>query len=109
MALTRSPSETFLKLVDLGLINNLKHNLIAIENFYKSLISYSNDLNKIYFHVTFDCNLDCTHCYANADSDNNDYLDVDTTIRSLYDAADLGFGFSVITGGEPLVHPKGIN
>lgn len=106
LALTDSSHETFLKLTDLGLINNLKHNLIAIENFYQNLISYSNSLNKLYLHVTFDCNLNCSHCYANANSKYSEYLDVNETIEAIYEAASLGFIFSVITGGEPLIHPK---
>lgn len=62
-------------------------------------------LNKIYLHVTWNCQLRCRHCYACADSgaqaDEMQAADIERLVRS---AAGCGFKEAVLTGGEPLIH-----
>jgi uncharacterized protein len=64
-------------------------------------------LNNLYLHVTFDCNLHCSHCYASAGSERlrAGVMPVEQIVSACSEAAALGFRQAVITGGEPLMHP----
>lgn len=79
-------------------LNNLK-------NLNQRLTSPVNGLNNLYLHVTFDCNLQCTHCYATAGPNRKEVMAVEHIERACFEAARFGFRHVVITGGEPLVHP----
>jgi uncharacterized protein len=59
-----------------------------------------------YFHVTYTCNLSCSHCYAQAGPRRSDSMPVDEIARLAHEAASAGFRKIVITGGEPLMHPQ---
>ena len=63
-------------------------------------------LNNLYLHVTFRCQLHCTHCYAHAGADGHDQPDmpVEAFVQLVREAKAAGFRQVVITGGEPLVH-----
>jgi len=63
-------------------------------------------LNNLYLHVTFDCNLDCSHCYAEAGSGRQEHMSVETIFSLCQEASRLEFRQAVITGGEPLLHPQ---
>ena len=62
------------------------------------------DLNKLYLHVTFDCPLRCSHCYASGGEAPCPELEPERLAEILQEAADLQFRSVVITGGEPLVY-----
>lgn len=59
-----------------------------------------------YLHVTYACNLSCKHCYAEAGPGISSSMSVDEVGRLGREAATAGFRKLVITGGEPLAHPK---
>lgn len=63
-------------------------------------------LNKIYIHVTFRCQLSCSHCYAQADGTGKNQKDMspESIEKLIYQAIESGFKEIVITGGEPLAH-----
>ena len=63
-------------------------------------------LNNLYLHVTFGCQLRCTHCYARADTSGGKHTEmaVGSLERLIGEAKESGFRQVVITGGEPLVH-----
>jgi uncharacterized protein len=64
-----------------------------------------DQLNKFYLHVTWNCQLSCTHCYAQADSrGQGEEMAVPGIEKLISQAAMAGFRGIVITGGEPLVH-----
>jgi uncharacterized protein len=63
----------------------------------------TSNLNNCYAHVTFDCNLRCSHCYAKG-GDSNEEMAKDDFERLLKEAVDAGFRQIVVTGGEPMVH-----
>ena len=62
--------------------------------------------NNLYLHVTFACNLRCSHCYAEAGPPRVGTLTVAQLDRAAREAARYGFRHIVVTGGEPLVHPR---
>lgn len=106
LATTGSPTETAAKLQQLGLTTNLGRAQRAMQLYQEQLTTPSQRLNNLYLHVTFACNLRCTHCYAQAGPPRKGYLSVEDTRRAGREAAELGFRHVVITGGEPLVHPQ---
>ncbi|MDR1012044.1 MAG: SPASM domain-containing protein [Opitutaceae bacterium] len=61
--------------------------------------------NNCYIHVTFDCNLRCTHCYAEAGVC-RDEMAPGRFATLAAGAAGAGFRQIVITGGEPSVHSR---
>lgn len=62
-------------------------------------------LNKLYIHITWNCQLKCSHCYASAQSDASVVeMDADQIIKMVRDARGCGFQEVVLTGGEPLLH-----
>lgn len=63
-------------------------------------------LNKIYIHVTFRCQLSCSHCYAQADESGKNQKDMppESIEKLICNAMESGFKEIVITGGEPLIH-----
>jgi uncharacterized protein len=61
--------------------------------------------NNCYIHVTFDCNLRCTHCYAEAGK-RSDEMSPEHFGKLIDEAVRAGFRQIVITGGEPSVHSR---
>jgi uncharacterized protein len=59
--------------------------------------------NNCYVHVTFDCNLRCSHCYAEG-GEHRDEMDVRNFAALTGEAVDNKFRKIIVTGGEPLVH-----
>jgi uncharacterized protein len=59
-----------------------------------------------YLHVTEGCNLRCTHCYASASPDQARAMAVPDVACLVRQVAAAGFLKTVITGGEPLIHPQ---
>ena len=106
LAATNSPTEATQKLQNIGLITNFNRTKMAMKALYKQLTSPTRGLNNLYLHVTFACNLRCTHCYAQAGTARKGAFSVDDVVRACDEAADLGFRHAVITGGEPLIHPQ---
>ena len=62
-----------------------------------------HNLNNCYLHVTFRCNLRCTHCYASA-GESDEEIDISVIRKLSEEAICLRFRQIVITGGEPLMH-----
>jgi uncharacterized protein len=60
--------------------------------------------NNLYLHVTFACQLRCTHCYAVTDQA-GPALPVADLLSLLDQAHQVEFRQLVVTGGEPLLHP----
>jgi uncharacterized protein len=106
LAATDSPPEATRKLQGLGLVTNPERTQTTLRAYYDRLTAPVQGLNNLYLHITFACNLHCTHCYAQAGPPRKGELSVDGLIRAVREAARLGFRHAVITGGEPLVHSQ---
>ena len=52
---------------------------------------------------TLRCNLRCTHCYSESDPDRRGELPLSSLTGFLEAAADLGYGYVGVSGGEPLL------
>ncbi|MBN1264819.1 MAG: TIGR04083 family peptide-modifying radical SAM enzyme [Anaerolineales bacterium] len=59
-----------------------------------------------YLHVTYSCNLSCTHCYARGGPEKSAAMGVEEIRRLVRQTAAAGFRKIVITGGEPVLHPR---
>jgi uncharacterized protein len=105
LAATDSPAEATCKLQRLGLVANSERTQSTLRAYYDRLSTPVQGLNNLYLHVTFACNLRCTHCYAQAGPPRKGELSVDVLVRAVREAR-LGFRHAVITGGEPLVHSR---
>jgi uncharacterized protein len=106
LAHTRDSVEATNRFVRLGLSNNKKRTLKAMASLQHRLLSSFKSLNNLYLHVTFDCPLRCSHCYALGGEINKGCLSIPDVQRACFEAARIGFRQVVITGGEPLVYPQ---
>lgn len=106
LAATPSPAEAAAKFQQLGLTTNVVRTTQAMQALSDSLTSSSLRLNNLYLHVTFTCPSRCSHCYAQAGPTRQGTLSVDDVARLCDEAAGQGFYKTVVTGGEPLVHPQ---
>ncbi|MDO8940251.1 MAG: radical SAM/SPASM domain-containing protein [Methylicorpusculum sp.] len=60
----------------------------------------------IQIHPTRLCNLSCLHCYSSSSPKQRGAIDVALLIRALADAAEEGYNYVSISGGEPLLYPS---
>lgn len=105
-----SISQIISKLNELGynLNNSLAYH--TIKSFKQKI--FIHELNNIYIHLTWNCNLNCSHCYAPINPSEKDgrirsfSLKSNRFIEILLEAQRLGFNKCVFTGGEPSLHPK---
>ena len=63
-------------------------------------------LHSIFIEVTSACNCRCLHCRGNYNDQCSAQLDIEDIARLLREAKILGASYAVITGGEPLLHPR---
>lgn len=58
-------------------------------------------INKVHFHITSQCNLNCKHCYI---MDNNwDDLKTEDILSAINQLGEMGLFSITLTGGEPLI------
>lgn len=67
--------------------------------------SNKSGLNNLYIHLTFNCQLNCNHCYANSIQTGSQFIDIDKIEEIVLVARKLNFHKVIFTGGEPLLHP----
>lgn len=68
--------------------------------------NHLQELNKLYLHITFDCPLRCSHCYASGGETSIPEMPVSAALDVITEAQKSLFRSVVITGGEPLVHSR---
>ena len=106
LASTGSPLVAAARFGTLGLASDTARTARAMTAMHAGLTAPTSGRNNLYLHVTFACNLRCSHCYASAGPPGGQgVLAVPDLVRACRDAAAAGFRQAVITGGEPLVHP----
>lgn len=71
----------------------------------KNLYASHRQKNNCYLHVTWGCNLRCSHCYAAA-GEKSAEMTAASFASLVAQASDQGFRQLVITGGEPTVHSR---
>ncbi|MHB8958932.1 MAG: TIGR04083 family peptide-modifying radical SAM enzyme [Candidatus Limnocylindrales bacterium] len=105
LASTDSPGAAAQRFAVLGLASDVTRTTRSMTAMFAGLTAPASGRNNVYLHVTFACNLRCTHCYASAGTPGRGVLAVPGLVRACREAAAEGFRQAVITGGEPLVHP----
>lgn len=72
------------------------------------LLQFSIDKKPvIVWNMTRRCNLRCVHCYAQSeDLSYENELDRDESLAMIDDLAEFGVPVILLSGGEPLVHPR---
>lgn len=106
LAETGSAAEAALKFQELGLTSQVDLTGQRMEEYRKILTTPGDVLGNLYLHATFTCPLSCSHCYARSGPERAESQPVDKALKICRDAARLGFRHLVITGGEPLAHPR---
>jgi uncharacterized protein len=104
---SNSPEEAVEKLARAGLVTNREVALSSLVGLQTQLKNQSQGYVNAYLHVTYACNLACSHCYAAAGAARvSESMLPGEVERLVQDAAQAGFRKVVVTGGEPLVHPQ---
>ncbi|KXA98729.1 hypothetical protein AKJ39_01065 [candidate division MSBL1 archaeon SCGC-AAA259J03] len=57
----------------------------------------------VVWNFTNACNLNCKHCYQNADRPTPDELTTEEALRAVDEMADAGLAYIAMSGGEPLI------
>ena len=94
------------RLVEMGICRSQQSAEVSLEGLRRDLQPKPGVLNNLYLHLTFRCQLNCTHCYARADAHGHQQPDmpVEAVVRLVRKAKEAGFRQVVFTGGEPLMH-----
>jgi len=107
LACSESPEEAVGKLERAGVVTRREVALGSLRALRQRLDGQSQQgLVNAYLHVTYTCNLACSHCYAQAGREKSTSMRVDEVERLGREAAAAGFRKIVITGGEPMAHPQ---
>jgi uncharacterized protein len=102
-----SPADAVDKLARAGLVTDREVALNSLVGLQTQLKNQSQGYVNAYLHVTYACNLACSHCYASAAKDRaGESMSPGDLSRLVRQAARAGFHKVVITGGEPLAHPQ---
>jgi uncharacterized protein len=105
LAVSASPAEALQKLDEAGVVTRPQMALRSLRGLRRQLDTQSKEgLVNAYIHVTYDCNLHCTHCYARAGTKKSPPMAADDVTCLVRQAAEAGFHKAVITGGEPMMH-----
>jgi len=95
------------KLEQVGVVTRREVALASLKALRARLDDQSKQgLVNAYLHVTYTCNLSCSHCYAQAGPNRAESMPVEEIARLVQAAAAAGFRKVVLTGGEPLMHPQ---
>ncbi|HUT89897.1 MAG TPA: TIGR04083 family peptide-modifying radical SAM enzyme [Thermoguttaceae bacterium] len=96
------------RLVKMGVCRSPQSALVSLAGLKRRLEPRPGVLNNLYVHVTFGCQLNCTHCYARADAQGREQgeMPIEAVVRLVGQANETRFRQVVISGGEPLVHSQ---
>jgi uncharacterized protein len=102
---TNTPRTAAQNLFDQKICGDVTMTEQLLDNMQADLYNKHKSRNNCYIHVTFDCNLRCAHCYADA-GDSKEEMDIGRFEELIEQAIDEKFRQIVITGGEPLIHTQ---
>lgn len=95
--------ETARRLAEMGISRTEPSARAALDSLANNM-SPAGQLNKLYIHVTWNCQLHCSHCYACAGGQaSREEMKADSIEKLIVEASQCGFKEVVITGGEPLL------
>jgi len=94
------------RLIAWGICRNRDTAQASLEHLKRSLAPEASRLNNLYLHLTFACQLHCTHCYAGAGTDESGELSPGHLADLIGQARRAGFRQVILTGGEPLLHSQ---
>ncbi len=106
LAASGSPEAAAKKLAQAGLAARPERLRLGLENLNQRLGSHRRLVNNLYLHVTFACPQRCAHCYAEAGEARGGAYPPEALRSTALEAARQGFRHLVVTGGEPLCHPR---
>lgn len=75
-----------------------------IQEDYSLSLSLQNRPKSIQIHPLQTCNLFCKHCYSQSGPRANTKLEIDTVLKAISDAHDLGYQYLSVSGGEPFLY-----
>lgn len=101
-----NPENAAKEVVDREICGGIEQTKEVMQYHHTAVKKPSETYNNLYAHITFDCNLHCTHCYANAESNNGRFMDIGFFEKLMNESLSEKFNKVIITGGEPLVHPN---
>ena len=87
----------------MGISKTYESAKVSVNNL-KSRLEAEKPLYKLYMHITWNCQLKCSHCYASGNQGRYSDMRVEDIISIARDAGQSGFKEIVVTGGEPLMH-----
>jgi uncharacterized protein len=106
LAVCGSPAAAFGTLEQVGLITHPQGARVSLERLWQRLRRLPQNRSEAYVHVTYACNLTCSHCYATGgparSAESMSVAQVQAVLASLIEHS---FQRIKITGGEPLMHP----
>lgn len=107
LAASASPIKAFEKLNCIGLITNPECARASLQRLWVRLQQFHQRRSEAYIHITYACNLTCSHCYAAGNSARSaEHMSITQTRELLQSLIAASFHRIKITGGEPLVHPN---
>ena len=107
LGVSDSPEKALDSLDRAGLVARREAALASLRALRRRLDAQSQArLLNAYLHVTWVCDLRCSHCYAHAAPGRSGTMPVGDVARLVRELAAAGFRKVVVTGGEPLAHPQ---
>ena len=97
------------RMYDNKITSDKKQTYIALQQIKNTMLVNNghSQLNNLYIHITFQCNLSCSHCYASAGiADDMSFMKAEELKILLSKVGKSNFSKTIITGGEPLIHPQ---
>ena len=70
----------------------------------KNIVGLSGEFKSIQIHPSRLCNLSCLHCYSSSSPKARGALDAALLSEALSNAADEGYNYVSVSGGEPLLY-----
>jgi len=94
------------RLVRMGICRTQASGEASLAGLWREIYPPAHRLNNLYLHLTWRCQLRCTHCYARADAHGRGQSDLPLSAveRLLSEARAAGFRQVELTGGEPLLY-----
>jgi uncharacterized protein len=120
---TNDPAAAARSLFEQRICGDVRQTQGLLEQMQQGMERQHVSLNNCYVHVTFDCNLRCSHCYANGGGgavggdgevsgsgsrpgEERGEMPAERFSQLIGQAKVSGFRQIVVTGGEPLVHTQ---
>ncbi|MDH6356404.1 radical SAM protein [Parabacteroides sp. PF5-9] len=102
---TNDPVIAAQKLYDQKICGDTYTTSKILANLYDSMCRNRYAKGNCYVHITFDCNLRCSHCYADA-GNSREEMPLAQFEQLITEAIEARFHKVVITGGEPLLYTQ---